>query len=124
MDCATYTSGTYAIAGALRNWINYVKEQIDGSGDQKAKKPDGTVISSLAGLTDEQIGELKILGKREGHFVTDNGTTTALVAPIQAYELTLWWYELPAAKYMVGVEHCTVLPFDPAWIPPEPEPEA
>ena len=123
MDCATYTSEANASAGASVNWVNYLKEQIDGSGENEARKPDGAIIISLEGLTDPEIAQLKLIGKREGHFVLDNGTTTAFTAPLKAYEIELWWYELPAEKYMVGVEHCTVMPFDPAWLPPEPEPE-
>lgn len=115
MDCATYGTEAEAIAGTVRNWINYVKEQIDGSGNKEAKKPDGTIIISLEGLTDAQIAELKIVGSCEGHFVLDNGTTVAFTEFWKAYEIDLWWYPLPAAKYMVGVENCTVKPYDPAW---------
>lgn len=118
-DCATYDSEADAIAGASRNWINYLKEQVAGSGTREAKKPDGTIITSLAGLTDPEIAELALIGTCEGHFVTDNGTTIAFVKFAKAWEITLWYYPLPAARYMVGVENCTIKPYDPAWEQPD-----
>lgn len=114
-DCATYPTEEDALAGSARNWINYVKEQIDGSGNREAKEPDGKILTDLSGLSDEQIEHLKIVGTCEGRFVTDNGTTTAFVGPYQAYGVKLWWYPLPDAKYMVGVKNCTIKPYDPSW---------
>lgn len=115
-DCATYPTAETAAAGALRNWINYVKEQVPLG--REAKKPDGTIITSLVGLTDEEIGQLKILGTLEGQFVTSNGSTIAYVEPEKAYLIDLWYYALPPLKYMIDVQDCTVQPFDPAWEPP------
>jgi len=115
-DCATYSSEADALAGARMNWINYVKERVPEG--EKAKTPSGQIIDSLEGLSDDQIAELKLVGSREGHLVTDNGTTVSYATPIKAYDLELWYYTLPPDKYMVGVENCTVKSYDPAWIPP------
>ena len=112
-DCVTYATEEAAQIGALQNWLNYVKEQVPLG--KEAKKPDGTIIDNLEGLTDEQIKELKLCGTWEGQLITDNGTTIAFVEPIKAYLLELWYYAEPAAQYMVGVENYTVMPFDPAW---------
>ena len=115
-DCATYATEEAAFAGALRNWNNYLKEQVPLG--KKAKKPDGTIITSLEGLTDAQINDLKLCGVWEGEFVIDNGTTVAFVEPIKAYMIELWYYAKPADKYMLDVQNCVIRPFDPAWEPP------
>jgi hypothetical protein len=116
-DCATYTSEAAANAGALRNWINYVIESV-AAGDT-AKKPDGTLVTDLGGLTDQEIGGLALLGHKGEELITENGSTVAYVAPQKAYELDLWFYPLPPTEIMDGVVDCTVQPYNPAWETPE-----
>ena len=115
-ECVTYATEAAAEAGALRNWINYVKEQVPLG--KEAKRPDGTIITSLEGLTDKEIGELRILGTLEGQFVTYNGTTIAYTEVTKAYLLDLWYYAAPPPQYMVGVIDYIIQPFNPDWEPP------
>jgi len=117
MDCATYTTEAAAEAGALRNWINYIKEQV-ALGEQ-AKVAGGDVVETLDGLTDNEIGVLQLCGNRKGQFLNDNGSTVAFVRPVKAYETNLWYYIKPADKYMTGVEDCVIQEFDPVWESPE-----
>lgn len=116
-DCATYTSEAAANAGALRNWINYVKQRIaDG---ETARKPTGTLVTELDGLTDQEIAGLALLGHKEQELVADNGTTVAYAEPAKAYELDLWYYALPPSEIMDGVVDCIIQPYNPAWETPE-----
>ena len=116
MDCVTCSSETEIQAAALRAWINFVKEQVPAG--KMAKTPAGTFITSLAGLSDDQISELKICGKLDGEYVLDNGTTAAYTEYMKAYDIELWWFPEPPAKYMIGMIDYTIKPYDPAWEPP------
>ena len=117
MQSATYETEETAIAGALRNWINFVKEQVPAG--LPAKKSDGEIITTLDGLSDEQIGELKLVGMIEGTLITDNGTTIAYTAILKANDLELWYYILPPDRYMLGVLDCVIQPFNPDWGAPD-----
>lgn len=117
-DCATYSSEAAAIAGLKVNWINYLKEQV--SADKPAKKPDESRITDLAGLTDEEISQLKLLGKRGGKIIDDDySCTTAYNVSTKAYNIDLWYYSLPPSQYMVGVENCTTQTYQSSWEYPE-----
>ena len=117
LECVTYQTEEDGQIGALKNWENFVKEQVPLG--IEAKKSDGTIIDSLAGLTDSEIAELKLCGKLEGKLVTDNGTTIAYTRVFKAHELDLWFYIKPPDKYMIGVVNYIVMPYDPAWGPPD-----
>jgi len=117
MDCVTCSSEAAIAAAALRAWINFVKEKVPAG--NLAKTPEGDFITSLEGLTDQQIGELKLCGKRDGEYVLDNGTTTAYTETTKAYNIELWWFPKPPDKYMIDMVDYMIRPYDPAWQPPD-----
>jgi len=116
-NCVTCSTEAAIQTAATRAWINLVKEQVPLG--KLAKTPQGTFITSLEGLTDQEIAQLKICGKLDGDYVLDNGTTAGFTECLKAYDISLWWFPEPDAKYMVGMVNYEIKPFDPAWIPPD-----
>lgn len=118
-DCATYKTEKNALAGAERNWINYVREQV--SAGKKAVSPMGDIISDISEISDKELINFELAGFRENRFISNGGNTVAFATPVKAYNLDLWYYPLPKDRYMVGVEGCTVQTFSSSWEIPENE---
>ena len=100
---AFYTKAEAQILADLA-WIATVKYEMNRG--RTAKKTDGTLLYGLDGLTDAEIGALKICGRLKGILQTENGSTIAYGKPIQAYDQDPEQYyifaplELEAAGYI------------------------
>jgi len=102
-------------------WIGVVKQQV-GIGET-TKKLDGTLINSVGGMSDAEIGTLKILGHLGGVLQTQNGSTTGYADPVQAYgQDPEKWYipapiELEEAGY-IDLSAYSVIDLPEDWEPP------
>ena len=105
-----------AYAGAKRRHINYIKDMF--AQGKPIRNGGEFIITSLDGMTDEQISQLKVCALREDHVELATGLTTSFVTVIKAYDHEKWYFPKANGEYMTGVVNYTEMTLPEDWKPP------
>lgn len=110
-----FDSKEEADAGERKRYVNYVK-YIFGEGEPV--RGDKGLVSTLEGLSDEQIGQLKVCAYKDGKVDLVEGLSDAYVTVRPAFGSGLGKYYFPTleGEYMEGVISFTEMERPADWV--------
>jgi len=99
-------------------WVAYIKDMF--SQGKPIRNGGEDVLATLDGLSDDEIGRLRVCGHRDEQVEMEEGLSVYYTNLLKAHELDIWYCHGIPDDYLEGVGGYVKKELPPEWLSPMP----
>jgi len=115
MSILSFNTENEALDAAKQAWIDIVKDAVN-KGSMVIN--GGNPHTDLSLLSDDQIADLKICGKKNETVEMSEGQTLRYATVRKAYNVDKWYFAKPDDQFLTNITGYTIQSLPDSWLPP------